>query len=300
MVIWGHDQSCTVMIGHDRDRDALRRSRSRSLKKRGSMINADNRLITEVLPKIGADAFSIAFAITSHLRSKNRTAWPGLERLREMCPVEINGKIRSMPEKRAYAAIRRLIREGVVQRWQDNCAGEFGHTRYRLTTPYLSIFMGVSEFTMEEEDRTVEFDRTDGKFRVAQNRVAQNDHTEYIDKKEAIDKKESLEAPAKEGGSNSKARLRNSQIGVLETVEVKEQLREKFPEAELERELERMIDYCKAHGKRYKDYIAFARNWLRRQRSASGEERRPDSRIVDMKVSRDILALRDEMFTTDG
>lgn len=188
------------------------------------MINADNRLITEVLPKVGADAFAIAFAIASHLRSKDKSVWPGVDRLRKMCPVEIGGDIKPMPKKRAYNAINRLICEGVVKRWQDNFNGQWGKTKYKITTPFIGIFMGADQFEMEDtegqDDRVVEFDHTVSKsdhrvvksrnaeMRNAEMRNAEFDHTEAIDEREAIDNKETIDkegeapAPEKEAGDD--------------------------------------------------------------------------------------------------
>jgi hypothetical protein len=43
-------------------------------------------------------------------------------------------------------------------------------------------------------------------------------------------------------------------------------LKEEFPEVNLKTELRAMVDWIKANGNehKYKDYQAFARNWLRR------------------------------------
>lgn len=148
------------------------------------MINADDRLIKDDLPnKLGVDAFAVLFAIASHLRSKNRTVWPGITRLRTMCPVEIKEELRPMPKPRMYAAIKRLIDAGAIVRWQDNKDGNFGKTKYKLTTQYLSIWMGVNEFEMQE-DRVPEFRNTEN--RNTENRNTENGYTEAINKREAI------------------------------------------------------------------------------------------------------------------
>lgn len=104
------------------------------------MINVHSDLIREELPKIGVDAFAVLMCITAHI-NKRRTAWPGIERLRKMT---------GLSKERTYRAIATLVELGHIQRKQMNTKGNFGHTVYRLTTKYLSVFVGVSEFEMQE------------------------------------------------------------------------------------------------------------------------------------------------------
>ncbi len=153
------------------------------------MINVDDRLIKEDLPgKLGVDAFTILFAITSHLGKNNtKLAWPGINRIRELCKVEINGQLKKMPRLRAYNAIKRLEEHGFVKRWQENIGGVFGKVKYKLTTKYLSVFMGVDAFEMEAEEQ----ENRNAKFRITENRnakfrITENEHTEDIKEREAI------------------------------------------------------------------------------------------------------------------
>lgn len=56
-------------------------------------------------------------------------------------------------------------------------------------------------------------------------------------------------------------------IEYLKTKEVIEKLKEKYPKLNtdvIKIKLEELIDYCKSSGKKYKDYLAFARNAIRR------------------------------------
>ena len=52
-------------------------------------------------------------------------------------------------------------------------------------------------------------------------------------------------------------------IDYLDSRECIDKLESEFKVYGIKNELAKMKDYCKAHGKRYKDYLSFARNWLR-------------------------------------
>ncbi|MCB0583700.1 MAG: helix-turn-helix domain-containing protein, partial [Phaeodactylibacter sp.] len=104
------------------------------------MINVDDRLIRKELKKIGVDAFAVLLCITSHL-GKSSTAWPGIARLREMT---------GLSKEKAYAAIRKLIECGMVERKQENEKGVWGKVVYRVTTEYLNIYVPASAFALSE------------------------------------------------------------------------------------------------------------------------------------------------------
>jgi DNA replication protein DnaD len=57
---------------------------------------------------------------------------------------------------------------------------------------------------------------------------------------------------------------KNSSKKVLDDPEQVRALKEKFPGVDVCAEIEKMKDWFLANGKRQKDYIAFARNWLRK------------------------------------
>jgi len=102
------------------------------------MINVNDKLIREELPKIGVDAFAVLMCITSHINRQNK-AWPGIERLRTMT---------GLSKERTYKALKTLVDNGHIERRQKNQSGEFGHMVYHLTTQYLGVFMGVSSFDL--------------------------------------------------------------------------------------------------------------------------------------------------------
>jgi hypothetical protein len=106
------------------------------------MINVNDKLIREELPKIGVDAFAVLMCITSHINRQNK-AWPGIDRLRSMT---------GLSKERTYKAVKTLVDSGHIERKQKNHSGEFGHIVYRLTTQYLGIFMGVSSFDLPDSD----------------------------------------------------------------------------------------------------------------------------------------------------
>lgn len=106
------------------------------------MINVNDKLIREELPKIGVDAFAVLMCITSHINCQNK-AWPGIDRLRSMT---------GLSKERTYKAVKMLVDSGHIERKQKNHSGEFGHIIYRLTTQYLGVFMGVSSFDLPDSD----------------------------------------------------------------------------------------------------------------------------------------------------
>ena len=63
--------------------------------------------------------------------------------------------------------------------------------------------------------------------------------------------------------SNQKSEISNKKLE-LRNVENVAELKKKFPNVDVETEIEKMLDWLSASGKAKKDYIAFARNWLRK------------------------------------
>lgn len=57
--------------------------------------------------------------------------------------------------------------------------------------------------------------------------------------------------------------IKKSEIEILNLEETRAKFRESFPDADVDLEIEKAIDYIKAHGRRLKDYVAFMRNWMR-------------------------------------
>lgn len=106
------------------------------------MINVDDRLIREELPKIGVDAFAVLMCITSHINRQNK-AWPGVDRLRQMA---------GLSKERTYKALAVLVESGHIERWQENDNGMFGRMVYRLTTEYLGIYLGVNKVALPESE----------------------------------------------------------------------------------------------------------------------------------------------------
>jgi hypothetical protein len=106
------------------------------------MINVNDKLIREELPKIGVDAFAVLMCITSHINRQNK-AWPGIDRLRTMTRLS---------RDRTYKAIAVLVELGHIERKQKNVKGEYGHMVYRLTTQYLGVYMGVSSFELPADE----------------------------------------------------------------------------------------------------------------------------------------------------
>jgi len=70
---------------------------------------------------------------------------------------------------------------------------------------------------------------------------------------------------------NRELRIKNIYIPPTEF----EKLKKKFPDVNLLEELEKANDWLKMTGKRYKDYVAFFRNWLRKCNTKDYNKRAP-------------------------
>lgn len=63
---------------------------------------------------------------------------------------------------------------------------------------------------------------------------------------------------------NNQKSITNNQQEILDSEEVFNSLTSKFPDVDVREEIEKMKDWLASSGKRKKDYVAFARTWLRR------------------------------------
>tara|TARA_R110000868_G_C10972640_1_gene770699 strand:- start:28788 stop:29417 length:630 start_codon:yes stop_codon:yes gene_type:complete len=64
--------------------------------------------------------------------------------------------------------------------------------------------------------------------------------------------------------STPNPKMINNNKEILNDNDKKEELKSMFPKADVEGEIAKMLDWLAASGKSKKDYLAFARNWLRR------------------------------------
>lgn len=150
------------------------------------MLNIDDRLIKEVLPKIGPNAFSVLMAIASHMDTKTGTSFPGNKRLTELTGIGRDG---------LYAALEKLKEHNLLSVKQEKArAGKFGKRTIRITTKYIGIFILASAAPFTDQPDTVE-PLTGEPYTAdpAHNRLANN---EQINKKEEINKKEQNSAPS--------------------------------------------------------------------------------------------------------
>jgi len=89
----------------------------------------------------------------------------------------------------------------------------------------------------------------------------------HLDAKEKKEKKENKEIILSNDLESSEP-PKNSERRILEYEPVITELIEKFPEVEVRAEIEKAIDWLKSKGVRKKDYVAFARNWLRKKETS--------------------------------
>jgi hypothetical protein len=64
--------------------------------------------------------------------------------------------------------------------------------------------------------------------------------------------------------TNQKPEIRNKNIEILTVKEIVDDFVNKFPDVDVALELDKLRDWLASKGKVQKDYVAFARNWLRR------------------------------------
>lgn len=69
---------------------------------------------------------------------------------------------------------------------------------------------------------------------------------------------------------------------ILKTNELRDELQQQFPGVNIKLELDKMFDWLTANGKVYKDYKAFARNWLRR----AEKDKKPEPVYQDRQLPR--------------
>lgn len=155
------------------------------------MINTENKLVTDVLPKIGGDAFVVLFVIASHLRHGS-TAWPGMDRIRKMAKVRnLKGELKPMSERRAYAAINVLIEFKLISRTQRrHPSGDWGLRVFCLTNGFISVYWNITSQELIEDENN-----PDGlvQYGEAINGEAITAETEDIDKGEVLSNKVEIE-----------------------------------------------------------------------------------------------------------
>ena len=98
------------------------------------MLNIDDRLIKEVLPQVGPNAFSVLMAISVHLDANTMTAFPSNERL---------GKMTGLGRDAVYSAVKKLIDFGILLSSQEkeSESGKFGRRTVQVNTDYISIYL---------------------------------------------------------------------------------------------------------------------------------------------------------------
>jgi len=110
------------------------------------MLNVDDRLIKEVMPIIGANAFAVMFAISAHMSKGSKECFPGHRRLMVMT---------GLSRDKVYTAFDTLKNNGLLEVNQDRSKGNFARRTFKLTTKLLSIYVTADQFEMPEnqEDR---------------------------------------------------------------------------------------------------------------------------------------------------
>ena len=102
------------------------------------MLNIDDRLIKEVLPKIKPNAFSVLLAIAIHLNKQSGRCFPSNDRL---C------KLTGLGRDSVYAALKTLKENGLLESHQtiDSKSKTFGQRTFSVTTRFISIFVTAQD-----------------------------------------------------------------------------------------------------------------------------------------------------------
>lgn len=87
--------------------------------------------------------------------------------------------------------------------------------------------------------------------------------------------------------NNINKKTKKSSVKILENKKTIQDLKKKFKNIDVDLELEKMKDWLKSNGKTYKDYKAFARNWLRRNQESGGavlknSKKSGDNNLIDL------------------
>ena len=98
------------------------------------MINLDDRLIKETLPKIKPNALAVLLSIAIHLNKKSGRCFPSHRRL-----MELTGLGRDA----VYSALEVLKKEGLLKSNQeiDSKTKSFGRRTFSVSTRFISIFV---------------------------------------------------------------------------------------------------------------------------------------------------------------
>jgi hypothetical protein len=125
--------------------------------------------------------------------------------------------------------------------------------------------------------------RSEAGKRSAEKRKDKRKSTTVNDRSNSLNEKERTSTVNVNGNVNVNVNdnvttVKNSSINILDQKETIDHLIEKFPDLtvqEIHTELESMKDWAKAGGKRKKDWVAFARNWLKKRQ---GEKPPPNAK----------------------
>lgn len=102
------------------------------------MLNIDDRLIKEVLPKIKPNAFSVLLSIAIHLNKKSDRCFPSIERL---CLLT------GLSKDTVYGSLKILRENNLLASHQeiDSTTGRFGKRTFAVTTRFISIFVTAQD-----------------------------------------------------------------------------------------------------------------------------------------------------------
>lgn len=85
-----------------------------------------------------------------------------------------------------------------------------------------------------------------------------------------------------EGEEKTKKSAKKDILSDPETITA---LKEKFPDVDVDREIEKMLNWLESTGSRKKNYIAFARNWLMKTQESGGKKTNTDKALNDADLS---------------
>lgn len=88
-----------------------------------------------------------------------------------------------------------------------------------------------------------------------------------------------------ENEKNDKNEIKKNSIKILDNGKTIKDLKDRFKNVDVDYEIEKMKDWLKSSGKKYKNYKAFARNWLRRNQEdgqTPAKKQDTDNNLIDL------------------
>ena len=100
------------------------------------MLNIHSDLVQKEMATLGANAFCVLLAISSHISPLKRDCFPSRARIKKMT---------GLGDEAVRNAIKKLSENGYLKMNQSRSSGAFDKTIYTITTPHIGVFMPINQ-----------------------------------------------------------------------------------------------------------------------------------------------------------